>query len=962
MVKRCMRCMNTYDEEFNVCPYCGYIENTSPVEAYHIEPGTTLKNRYIVGVSIGYGGFGVTYLGWDTLLKQKVAIKEYLPSEFATRVTGEEQVTIYTGEKEIQFDIGREKFADEAKRLAQFNSVDGVVEIKDMFSANRTSYIVMEYLEGETLKSRIEREGKIPPEEAVSITKEILNTLDEVHKGDIIHRDIAPDNIFLCKDGRIKLLDFGAARYATVQHSKSLSVILKEGYAPEEQYRSKGKQGPWSDVYAVGATLYKMLTGVTPEDAMERAENDKLKPVSKYGVKLSKSVEAALMNSLNVYSEDRTQTAMDFITELDADQVNKKKRTRKKMDVGKWPLWSKILLSIIVIVLVAVGILLSTNNGYSLENGKVYVPEVINQKVKKAQRHIERADLTMKIIGQEKSEKVEFEKVMLQYPDAGRVVNLGEMVEVKISAGNTVIMVDLRNKTREEAEKLLKLMGFTNIEFIKVEGAVAPGIVLAQNVKPNEEVTTDKKIILKISKGLEGINESEDTVVPDFRDMSYGKALELAKSKGLYLIEGKTVPGQAASGTILDQDTPAGTVVKEGTSITVTFSAGAEKIEVPYVEYMTEKEAEAVLSSYGFKTSVSYENDDTVRSGLVMRQSIESGKMEKPGAVIELVVSRGSKPEVVPDVTGMTESDAASELVSSEFRYTTEYIHSDSYAWGEVISYSPIGNQEKGTKVTLKVSCGTPGKLVSEEEYNSNYSDTDMYSAEPQYKYAYREKEYTRSGNSSLSGWTKYDTETSSTTSGWTFGSYPKSKSSISGDKAVYTEAVNKGHYYFAYAVQSPYKPSDYCYYVDISKANVIQFMKNETDKNGKHHKASDYADNKIRFYYLITTKAFDLERSSRGNFLYTKNRLNQNVPCVNNANVKVGTTSGGSPYKYDLSLYTDDAHYNIYKLKTTYTTYCYWRWGSWSDYGEWTDKQQTDDSVKESSEVAYYVVGRKPV
>ena len=175
----------------------------------------------------------------------------------------------------------------------------------------------------------------------------------------------------------------------------------------KEQYRSKGIQGPWSDVYAVGATMYKMLTGVTPEDAMERAENDKVKPVGKMGVKLSKAEENALMNAMNVFAEDRTQSAEQFLKELEADEVKRKARTRKKIDLGKWPLWSKILVGCISLVLVGTGIFLSQKSTFALEDGKAYVPEVINMKDSRATKKVEKNNLTLKIIGQEKSNKVD---------------------------------------------------------------------------------------------------------------------------------------------------------------------------------------------------------------------------------------------------------------------------------------------------------------------------------------------------------------------------------------------------------------------------------------------------------------------------------------------------------------------------------------------------------------------------
>ena len=146
-----MGCMETYREELGICPYCGYADGTPVEEQIHMEPGTVLRDRYVIGKVLGFGGFGVTYIGWDNKLEMKVAVKEYLPSEFSTRMPGQTMVTVFRGEKQEQFREGLKKFVDEAKRLANFKNEEGVVRVYDSFTENETAYIVMEYLEGETL-------------------------------------------------------------------------------------------------------------------------------------------------------------------------------------------------------------------------------------------------------------------------------------------------------------------------------------------------------------------------------------------------------------------------------------------------------------------------------------------------------------------------------------------------------------------------------------------------------------------------------------------------------------------------------------------------------------------------------------------------------------------------------------------------------------------------------------------
>lgn len=246
MERRCMGCMELYEETLERCPHCGYVHGTPAKEAYHILPGSLLAGRYIVGQVLGFGGFGVTYIGYDQVLQQKVAIKEYLPSEFATRMPKQEDVTIYSGEKEEQFLAGREKFVEEARRLAKFQSQPGIVQIYDCFETNRTAYIIMEYLDGISLKEKLERDGAMTVEESMPVIMAVIGALKSVHAAGILHRDISPDNIYLLKNGRTKLLDFGAARFATTKHSRSLSVIIKPGFAPVEQYRSRGDRSPCS--------------------------------------------------------------------------------------------------------------------------------------------------------------------------------------------------------------------------------------------------------------------------------------------------------------------------------------------------------------------------------------------------------------------------------------------------------------------------------------------------------------------------------------------------------------------------------------------------------------------------------------------------------------------------------------------------------------------------------------------
>ena len=339
---RCMGCMAEMAEDERICRHCGYQKGTDVKEAYYLLPGTVLGKKYLVGRVLGYGGFGVTYIGWDHVLRRRVAVKEYLPSDFATRSYGSRRVTVFSGEAAEQFQAGLDSFLFEARRLAKFNAVAETVDIYDCFEENGSGYIVMEYLDGATVKEVLRKRKRLSVEQARVIALSVLRGLSAVHKEGIIHRDIAPDNIFITKKGQIKILDFGAARYATAVQSKSLSVILKPGFAPEEQYRSRGEQGPWTDVYALGATVYCMITGKRPEESIQRLAEDHVKPPSELGIAIDPNIENAIMNSLNVRKEYRIPDAETFFKALrgqeDVERIIEK--TDGKID-WNLPFWMK---------------------------------------------------------------------------------------------------------------------------------------------------------------------------------------------------------------------------------------------------------------------------------------------------------------------------------------------------------------------------------------------------------------------------------------------------------------------------------------------------------------------------------------------------------------------------------------------------------------------------------------------
>ena len=317
--KLCPHCMKEVDKEnAGQCSHCGY-DFLETKEIHHqLKPYTILAGKYLVGDVLGEGGFGITYIGYDLNLEIRVAIKEFFPNGYATRESKNTSVlTVYAGKNIDIVYKWRDNFLKEARSLAKCANLSGVVGVKDFFQENNTAYIVQEFLEGQTLKEYCkERGGKLPVEQLLSALEPVILALEEVHKEGLIHRDISPDNIMLLRGGQMKLLDFGAARDFTQEGDKSLSVLLKPGYAPEEQYRTKGNQGPWSDIYALAGTIYKCITGVTPPESMERMRKDELQRPSALGVSISPTVEKVLLKAMEVYAENRYQTIEEFHRDL----------------------------------------------------------------------------------------------------------------------------------------------------------------------------------------------------------------------------------------------------------------------------------------------------------------------------------------------------------------------------------------------------------------------------------------------------------------------------------------------------------------------------------------------------------------------------------------------------------------------------------------------------------------------
>ena len=315
----CQVCSKPFHESFGVCPVCGFVLGEKPKQSYHLHPGMMLRQRYVVGTAVGFGGFGITYRAWDKTLDKMAAVKEFYPHGIVNRIPGEKQVLMDPGKQRDGFQKGKARFLTEARNMAKFNGHPNLVSIYEFFEENNTAYIVMEFLEGISYGKYIaDNGGKVDSRTAVKVILSVLDALQEIHKEKIVHRDISPDNIFLIPaiNGaggyRVKLIDFGAARFSSGDEEKTLSVILKPGYAPPEQYRSRGRQGPWTDIYAAGAVLYRSIVGQMPEESVNRMAADRLKPPADVICGLPRYLNDTIMRAMALNQELRFSNVRQF--------------------------------------------------------------------------------------------------------------------------------------------------------------------------------------------------------------------------------------------------------------------------------------------------------------------------------------------------------------------------------------------------------------------------------------------------------------------------------------------------------------------------------------------------------------------------------------------------------------------------------------------------------------------------
>lgn len=588
--KICLGCMQEINTDDIKCPHCGFNPNAYKVNPRCLRLGTKLAGKYIIGKVIGEGGFGITYIGWDEKLELPIAIKEFFPPKIASRdtTTGNNTIYMFDHADEKSFEEGMRRSVKEARSMSKLEAYEGIVSIRDFFNENKTAYIIMEYVDGETLKEYLKENGKMEPEDVLKVMKPVMKALEQMHRTGMIHRDISPDNIMIRRDGQVKLIDFGAARVAQEEDEKSLTVMLKRGFSPEEQYRSKGHQGPWTDIYALSATMYYMLTGVIPPESMERVLEDKYVSLKEYDIELDTKIADAIDKGLCVLAKNRYQSMSDLIHDIYGEE---EKRVIPKKDMASMEVES------------AVGETVLDDNSTVLmddENKTVLMDDA------------EKIDQ----IVVEKNRIVKFN---------GKKKILAVIVSLAIVLIGGIFVFTAQNSGDKKE--------LTNVA--SKENAVTTPTT---SPTPTVEVTATPKVLMPNL-----VNQKIEEITPQIQSIQQGANIKTIEVYSDTVPVGNIVSQLPEAGSLLNQSQPL--------VVTLEVSKGEELMTVPNVKGKSLTTAKSKLKKSGLKLKTKSKYSSSYSKGKVISQNKKASSKVKKNTTIQLVVSKGPKPTKKPQAT-----------------------------------------------------------------------------------------------------------------------------------------------------------------------------------------------------------------------------------------------------------------------------------------------------------------------
>lgn len=502
-------------------------QETNHKNSYCLPAGTRLNQRYVLKKVLGEGGFGITYLGWDEVLAISVAVKEYYPSSMAGReIQGSNtyQVRAYGNRRREAYEKGKEAFLKEARVLSRFCKLEGIVLVRDFFQENGTAYIVMEYIDGISIKEYVQTKGAISAENVLQLMKPVLQSLYAIHGRNLIHRDLSPDNILMTKQGKLKLIDFGAARHTDTGTQKTVTVMFKRGFAALEQYQAKGEQGVWTDVYGISATMYYMMSGEVPEESVGRVLKDgltELKAMQREDI--PDDISASILKGMELEWEKRFQNLAELYQALYGEEIPKRVQEFEEQIVNEgdqFPMtnWissasqQKIEKSVLETEILSKELALEMRNskGSSMVKRWLLAIAVVvllaggGVAVYQEQQIQNEIDVKLKQQIKAEGQRHQQSDSLVQFEN--NVQESKQPIEKK--------MPNLIGEELVNAKKRLQELGVDNIQIKRqYSQKVKKGKVIRQNV-PVGKVLTDIKVQLVVSKGRKAVAKNSTGKLP----------------------------------------------------------------------------------------------------------------------------------------------------------------------------------------------------------------------------------------------------------------------------------------------------------------------------------------------------------------------------------------------------------------------------------------------------------------
>lgn len=664
-MRRCLNCMSEYLDQYeDRCPHCGYIHGTTQRGAADLTPGSILQGRYIVGTAIRSRDTDIFYNGWDALFDRRVIIQEYFPKYCAARSANSE-LSVYESKADI-YKQGLDLFYSDSRELIRFYKDENVITYHACFQANKTAYAVMEHRNYKTLREWLDKRD-VDSREAVDILRELIRITEMCHQKGIIHGMIDLDAVWMTGEGRLVLKDFGAWRYIS-------------GEPGIVNYRNACAA---ADVYRLAVLFCQMITGAVTEDAevLTAELNKKRFRLKNQEVQALKHALAHDIEDLHTFHRELEGAA----AKQTSSKRTKRRDAKEPLSLPKWAWAAAAAAAVLVLAVTVVSIrrIRLEAEKKELEQTEVRVPNVVGKDADQVETMLRSMGLKMEREQMNYSDEIAEDMISFQTPQVGAVLKKGDSVVVQISKGKEKADIPLvKGLDEEEAKKLLEEAGFHQVSILEApESQLKYGTVLTIAVeeegteKPKEMVSIidqllggklsessqkkednlvalDAKIVLTVSRHKLQPEEIEVTI-----PLLVGGNLEEAQNAVKQITEKELIlqPQEEYSerpvGEVISQTPEAGSVTTES-YVTIVVSKGREKVAVKNVELLEKDEAVKELERLGLNVgTIKEEYSDSVAKGKVISQSVNGSELLEKGSVVELVISKGAKPEAKPQPT-----------------------------------------------------------------------------------------------------------------------------------------------------------------------------------------------------------------------------------------------------------------------------------------------------------------------